>query len=323
MITRREFVAGALAAPALCRSGRSAYGPQRVLEHPERIFSGIMALDDVMGPLCPGGLICVAARPCHGKTPLLLQVALNFCETRQQNVIFASLREPPASIAVCAPTGRQTHALYDQVPDLKLWSPEEFPASPRVFIVAAQTDNMHHVGRVSRYLQLMHPASCGLVVLDGWTSDPSEAAPVDWASLCARYGASVELQPAPDARPVLLRDAHLRMAQYMARMLKLPVLLGIRTAFNLQTHQGPKPSDLLSIRYAVEARAMQTVWLHRPELYWKNARRHDLKGITRLVGQRDRYDGARPMRSVMRYWPSHRAFVTAYGPLPDEMVARL
>jgi hypothetical protein len=100
-------------------------------------------------------------------------------------------------------------------------------------------------------------------------------------------------------------------------------LVCIRTAWNLLMHRGPKPPDLLGIRDAVETLAAQTVWLHRPELYWKNAGRHHLKGITRLVGQKERFDGAWPMRTVMRYGPAGRDFVTAHGPLPDEVVAML
>ncbi len=91
----------------------------------------------------------------------------------------------------------------------------------------------------------------------------------------------------------------------------IPVLLGIQTAANSKMHLGPKPDDLLELRSAVAAHSTQTVWLHRPELYWKHVRRLQLRGILRVVGERDRFDGAWPTRSLLRYDPEQHVFLSS------------
>jgi hypothetical protein len=75
--------------------------------------------------------------------------------------------------------------------------------------------------------------------------------------------------------------------------------------------RGPTPADLLDVRDAVDAHATQTVWMHRPELYWKDAARHQLRGIVRLVGEKDRHDGAWPKPSLIRFDTTLRRFMNA------------
>jgi hypothetical protein len=318
MITRRDLMSGVLASPLLRLVSAPACGTARVVATPyerwntDRIYSGMSALDDSMGPLSPGNLICVAGRPCSGKTLLLLQMALNVSECCQTNVLFVSFREATNAIGAKAPMDARHRLLYADLEDVpETAGPDESDASPRVWMMAGVPADVPKITAAVARLQTGHPAGCGMVILDGWTSDLNATRKILFGS--HRHTDLAACVPAltMGATPALLSDAHIALSHDLAGRAGISVLLGIQTAYNPQMHLGPKSADFLDRQDAVAYLTTQTVWLHRPEIYWKHTSRHHLRGIVRVVGERDRFNGAWPTRSLLHYDRAHGGFLTA------------
>jgi hypothetical protein len=68
-----------------------------------RKTTGLAGLDAVLGDLVPGARVCMAGRPCTGKTALLLDAAIRIHRRYATNVIFATAQEFPSEIIERAP----------------------------------------------------------------------------------------------------------------------------------------------------------------------------------------------------------------------------
>jgi hypothetical protein len=174
----------------------------------------MMALDDSMGPMCPGDLICLAGRPCSGKTLLLLQMALNVSECCRTNVLFVSFRETPGAIGAQAPLGDQRRLMYGDLASVpETAGSGESDASSRVWMMGGVPADVPNIAAAVGRLQTGHPAGCGMVILDGWTSDLNATRKILFGSHRPTDLAACVPALAGGATPALLSDAHIGTAQ--------------------------------------------------------------------------------------------------------------
>jgi hypothetical protein len=275
------------------------------------MFSGLMALDDSMGPMCPGDLICLVGRPCSLKSLLLLHIALNVRASALTNVLFITFREPPACIGQLAPMPDQRFLMYRDLTNvLKGCVSPESDASCHVWMVGASPGDMPTIAAAVRGLQTVHSAGCGLVILDGWGCGAGRRI-LFGSNRPSDLDACVPELPGDEA-PARVSEADIAAAKALAGTAGVPVLMGVRSARTPKTRFGPKPHDLAHVREVLPAYATQTVWMHRPAVLWFHAgKRLHLDGIVRVVGERDRFDGAWPTRSLLHYDFETRQFTSA------------
>jgi hypothetical protein len=267
-----------------------------------RKTTGLAGLDAVLGDLVPGALVCMAGRPCMGKTALLLDAAIRIHRRYATNVVFATAQEFPSEIIARAPLAAR-HALM-KIPALDILRMRtQFPAdsAPKIFLV-----DMHSVGStwphvIAHHLQSDHPAGCGLMIANGWTVYPNRVTQVEVAIAGNRYLADFE-------RPsLLLSAATLRAGCRYAWRSRVAAIYGIRTTENNEQWAGPKFSDLLHLSSAARKSAALTVLVHRPELYLASGPESEAKrGLIELTNVHA--DASQSCRAELRYDEGERGF---------------
>jgi hypothetical protein len=145
-----------------------------------RKMTGLAGLDAVLGDLVPGALVCMAGRPCVGKTALLLDAAIRIHRRYATNVVFATAQEFPSDIIERDPLAARPTLM--EIPALDILRMRTlFPAdsAPKIFLV-----DMHDVGAtwphvIAHHLEVDHPAGCGLTIANGWTVYPDRVTQVE------------------------------------------------------------------------------------------------------------------------------------------------
>jgi len=267
-----------------------------------RKTTGLAGLDAVLGELVPGALVCMAGRPCMGKTALLLDAAIRIHRRYATNVVFATAQEFPSEIIERAPLAAR-HALM-KIPALDILRMRtQFPADsePKIFLV-----DMHSVGStwphvIAHHLQVNHPAGCDLMIANGWTVYPDRVTQVEITIAGNRYLADFQ-------RPsLLLSAATFRAGCRYSRRSRVAALYGIRTAENNEQWTGPKLGDLLHLSSAARKSAALTVLVHRPELYLASGPESEAKrGLIELTNVHA--DGSQSCRSELRYDKGEQGF---------------
>ena len=256
----------------------------------------------MLGDLVPGALVCMAGRPCMGKTALLLDAAIRIHRRYATNVVFATAQELPSEIIERAPL--EARAALVEIPALDILRMRtQFPADsePKIFLV-----DMHSVGStwphvIAHHLQVNHPAGCDLMIANGWTVYPDRVTQVEVAIAGKRYIADFQ-------RPSLLLSAATFSAgcRYSWRS-RVAALYGIRTAENNEQWAGPKFSDLLDLSSAAWKSAALTVLVHRPELYLASGPESEAKrGLIELTNVHA--DASQSYRSELRYDEREQGF---------------
>lgn len=317
MISRRSLLGGILAVPALHLPEiphAPSTRPPASGETKAGRLCGIMALDDVMGRLHPGELICLAGRPCVGKTQLLLQLALQIRSSWQQNVLFVTLREPPEVVATLAPTEDRSYLRVNNefCRDIWMHSPTS-GREPHVCISRVSDVDLADLARIGLHMRNHHSWGCGLIIVDGWTSDPRVSRRDNDLRIFPTDLLAMNFLQPPAWNPALMTAQHVATLKRTAASSGIPIVVGIQSGWNDYLQQGPKPADLLDIRDPVASLATQTVWMHRPELYWRDARRHHLRGVTRLFAEQSPFGGPSPVKSTLRFRVRERHFLTVHN----------
>ena len=264
--------------------------------------TGLAGLDAVLGDLAPGALVCMAGRPCVGKTALLLDAAIRICRRYGTNVVFATAHEFPSEIIEKAPLAARPALM--EIPALDvLRMRTHFPSDgdPKIFLV-----DMHGVGAtwphvLAHQLQVDHPAGCGLLIADGWGIYPDRGTRIEVELAGTRYIAAWE-------RPCLrLSAATLQAAGRHAERSRVAAVYGIGTAENDKQWSGPTFNDLMHLSSAVRASAAETVLVHRPELYLASGPQSEAKrGLIELTYVRP--DGRQSCRSELWYDKGEHGF---------------
>lgn len=224
--------------------------------------TGLAVLDAALGGLVPGALVCMAGRPCVGKTDLLLDAAIRICRRFGTNVVFATAHEYPSEIIERSPLVAKPALMEIPTLDvLRMRNPFPSDGQSKIFVV-----DIHGVGAtwphvLAHQLQVDHPAGCGLLIADGWSAYPDRGTCIELELAGTRYVVAWE-------RPCLrLSAATLRTGARHAERSSVATIYGIRTAENDKQWLGPTFGDLLHLSSAARVSASETVLVHRPELY--------------------------------------------------------
>jgi hypothetical protein len=266
------------------------------------ITTGLAGLDAVLGDLVPGALVCMAGRPCVGKTALLLDAAIRIYRRFGTNVVFATAHEFPSEIIERAPLAARPALMEIPALDvLRMQTPFPSDGEPKIFLV-----DMHGVGAtwphvLAHQLQVDHPAGCGLLIADGWGVYPDRGTRIEVELAGTRYIAAWE-------RPCLrLSAATLQAGGRHAERSRVAAVYGIGTAENDKQWSGPTLNDLMHLSSAVRASAAETVLVHRPELYLASGPQSEAKrGLIELTNVRP--DGRQSCRSALRYDKGEHGF---------------
>lgn len=257
--------------------------------------TGLAGLDAVLGDLVPGALVCIAGRPCVGKTALLLDAAIRIGRRYGTNVVFGTAHEFPSEIIERAPPAARP-ALIEIPPLDVLRMRIQFPSDgePKVFLV-----DMHGVGAtwphvLAHHLQVDHPAGCGLLIADGWSVYPDRGSRIEAEVDGTRYIADRE------RRCLQLSAATLKAAIKHSEKSRVAAVFGVITAENDRQWLGPTFNDLMHLSSAVRASASDTVLVHRPELYLASGPESEAKrGLIELT--KVHADGSQNHRSEVWY----------------------
>jgi hypothetical protein len=273
-----------------------------------RKTTGLAGLDAVLGDLVPGALVCMAGRPCMGKTALLLDAAIRIHRRYATNVVFATAQEFPAEIIERAPPAARSALREIPALDvLRMRIPFPADSEPKIFLV-----DMHDVGAtwphvIAHRLQAEHPAGCGLMIANGWTVYPDRVTQVEVTIAGNRYRANFE-------RPgLLLPAATFRAGCRYSWRSRVAALYGIRTAENSEQWAGPKFRDLLHLSSAARKSTAVTVLVHRPELYLASGPEREAKrGLMELANVHA--DASESCRSELRYDEGEQGFHSGTSP---------
>jgi replicative DNA helicase len=133
----------------------------------------IPGLDRKLRGLDPGNVYLIAARPGHGKTALVEQLAVE-CAIRGGPVHFASLEMPREQLAVRA-LSQWSGVAHERIKDRKLWHADWEPVANAVDMLSrlpltvddAPVQGVHHVrSAVRRSMQRLAVQRMGMIVID-------------------------------------------------------------------------------------------------------------------------------------------------------------
>ena len=264
--------------------------------------TGLKEFDAVSGSLGLGALVCVVGRPCHGKTVLLLDLAVRIHRRYETNVVFATARELPEDLLAKAPVAARHLFVELPVRDL-LREDVEFPAGrgPCVYLVDTQGVGPARPHYIAHRLNTEHRSRCDLLVSDGWTVT------VDRVTTVERAVAGVSYRLNFERAALTLSAATLVDAQRFAQGSGVATVYGIRSAAHDDEASGPGLEDLRRLRSTVSKAAARTVLLHRPELYLPHrGGREEVAGIVELAAMGEGSSGGR--RAKMQYDAAKRRF---------------
>jgi replicative DNA helicase len=254
--------------------------------------TGLKEFDAVCAPLGLGGLVCVAGRPCNGKTVLLLDLALRIHRRYETNVVFATARELPEDLLARAPVAVR-HLLVELPARDLLREDIEFPVGrgPCVYLVDTQAVGPVRPHYIAHRLNAEHAARCDLLVSDGWSVTADRVTTVERAVAGVPYRLNLERAALTLAATTLVE------AKRFAKASGVATVYGIRTAWHDDQERGPRLEDLLRQRSAVSKHALRTVLLHRPELYLAHDEgREAVAGIVELAAADERSSERRRVR---------------------------
>ncbi len=264
--------------------------------------TGLKEFDSVCGPLGLGELVCVAGRPCNGKTALLLDLALRIHRRYETNVVFATARELPEDLLAKAPAAARH--LFVELPARDLLREDvEFPAGrgPCIYLVDTQGVGPTRPHYIAHRLNTEHRSRCDLLVSDGWTVT------VDRVTTVERVVAGVSYRLNFERAALTLSAATLVDAQRFAKGSGVATIYGIRSAAHDDEESGPGLEDLRRLRSTVSKAAARTVLLHRPELYLAHGDgREEVAGVIELAAAGEGTLESR--RSRLRYDAAKRRF---------------
>ena len=264
--------------------------------------TGLKEFDAVLGPLGLGELYGVVGRPCHGKTLLLLDLALRVLRRYETNVVFASARELPEDIIAKAPMAAR-HVLVElPVRDL-LREEVEFPVGrgPCIYLVDTQGVGVRRPHYIAHRLNAEHSSRCDLLVSDGWSVTADRVTTVERVVVGVPYRLDLE------RAALTLSASTLVHAKRFAHASGVATVYGIRSAWHDDQEHGPRFEDLRRLRAAVSKSVSRTVLLHRPELYLAHGGgREAMAGIVQLTAADEGSSGGR--RSRLQYDAAKRRF---------------
>jgi replicative DNA helicase len=264
--------------------------------------TGLKEFDSVCGSLGLGELVCVVGRPCHGKTALLLDLAVRIHRRYETNVVFATARELPEDILAKVPPASRHLFVELPVRDL-LREDVEFPAGrgPCVYLVDTQAVGPARPHYIAHRLNSEHRSRCDLLVTDGWTVT------VDRVTTVERAVAGVSYRLNFERAALKLSAATLAQANPFAKASGVATIYGIGTKAHEDEGRGPRLEDLRRLRTAVEKHAARTVLLHRPELYLPHGGgREEVAGVIELAAAGEGTLESR--RSRLRYDAAKKRF---------------
>ena len=264
--------------------------------------TGLKEFDAVCGPLGLGELVCVAGRPCNGKTALLLDLALRVHRRYETNVVFATARELPEDILAKAPVAARHLFVELPVRDL-LREDVEFPVGrgPCIYLVDTQGVGPIRPHYIAHRLNAEHSSRCDLLVSDGWSVTADRVTTVERVVVGVPYRLDLE-------RAALTLSASTMVhAKRFAHASGVATVYGIRSAWHDDQEHGPRFEDLRRLRAAVSKSVSRTVLLHRPELYLAHGEgREEVAGVIELAAEGEGASAHR--RSRLRYDAARRRF---------------
>ena len=153
----------------------------------------LKGFDSVCGPLEPGELVCVAGRPCTGKTVLLLDVALRVLRRYETNVVFATAGEMTEDLLTRVPVAAR-HLFIELPARAVLREDIGFPAGrgPCIYLVDTQGVGPIRPHYIAHRLNAEHSSRCGLLVSDGWTVSVDRVTTVERAMAGVPYRLDLE-----------------------------------------------------------------------------------------------------------------------------------
>lgn len=268
-----------------------------------RRSSGLPAADEAIGALEPHSVVCVAGRPCMGKTALLLDVAVRIHKNYRTNVVIGTAQESPAEIVAMAPPSVRSSMV--EIPALGAVS-TDCPLPPsceaKICLVEMPNGDPTCAHFIAHWIRSHHSAGCGLLVANGFTvySEVGTRAALELEGV--RYRVPIE------------RSAARLSARAFAASLKLsrvsgvPTIYGVRSASNNNQVLGPRPADLLHLHQVLRKFGIRTVLIHRPELYLPTGACEEGKGLVELACFDT--ESTKPRRSRLRYRIGKQAFDT-------------
>jgi hypothetical protein len=160
----------------------------------------------------------------------------------------------------------------------------EFPA---VVVVPSSNPTADRAHGIADLMTAEHPGGCAALVMDGWSTTPEPREKVEFVDGIASFAA--ERWP-----HTLLSEADIGQAKQFARVNRLPVVMGVKTA-SLVDNEAAAESFCLEERLRMAANRWVT--LHRPELYVETSQRIAAdSNVVRLSGTSRRWWDTRSSR---------------------------
>jgi hypothetical protein len=227
------------------------------------LLTGLAGLDYASGGMAAGELLCVAGPPATGKTVLLLDLAARICGRYGKNVVFWSAHQPCHYLVQrgTVKDALRVHFLTEPA-FVDLWD-LGMAHSSAVVVVPSSNPTADRAHQITNLLTAEHPRGCAALVMDGWSTAPEPRENVEFVDGIAAFAA----ERWPHA---LLSAADVDQAKRFARVNRLPVVIGVKTA-SLVDDEAPAESFYLEER--LRKAADRWVTMHRPELYVETSQR--------------------------------------------------
>lgn len=209
------------------------------------LLSGLAGMDYSVGGAAASELICVTSPPWSGKTVLLLNCAPRICDRYFKNVVFYSAIIARNGVAKGRAPIFFARDTEDQIPYTR-----EIGSSGTILMLDAQSAHLAQAQDLAAWLRLDHSAGCAALVSDGWCSQRTLRSALAFGS--------ESWAPTPMSMNALCE------AREIARVSRLPVLVGVQTASLVDDEVSGESFQLNSLLRSMAARWAS---LRRPELF--------------------------------------------------------
>ena len=291
---RRTLLQGALGLPMIAGVGRASndFDVAGRSEGARTLFNGLAGLDYVVGGVAAGELICFAGPPCTGKTLLLLDWAARICGRYGKNVVFYSAHQPSVYLAKKAALRGESNIYFVE-------GSAAYHKGAGILLIDSTSTDVDRICDAASRLQFEHPAGCGPVILDGWSTYPERIIDMEVVAGVASY-------PAERCPHALFTTERSDQLKGFASMSRISVVMGITTASLMDVEALAASRDLES---ALRRNADHWVRLHRPELYKSTADgRAGERSVVELTGTSPKWWDTRC--SKLRYDAGNGSFAT-------------